>query len=75
MFSAMDFNRKVSTEKELEKSGLLRHSNIVFDKSNNFLAYASMAGIKVFNLVTKKGTRLIGKTENLRLLNIALFQV
>lgn len=74
LFPAMEFNRKVSTEKELEKAGLLRYSSIVFDKTSNFIIYPSLAGIKVANIYTNKGARVMGKNENLRFLNLGLFQ-
>ena len=74
LFPAMEFNRKVSTEKELEKADLLKYNNIVFDKTSNFIMYSSLAGIKVVNIYTNKGCRILGKSENLRFLNITLFQ-
>ncbi len=66
LFPTMDFNRKVSTEKDVEKAEMLRHNNVVFDKTSNFIAYASLAGIKVVNIYTNKGAKVLGRPENLR---------
>ncbi len=74
LFPAMEFNRKVSTEKDLERADMLRYNNIVFDKTSNFVAYASLAGIKVVNIFTNKGARVLGRPENMRFLNLSLFQ-
>ncbi|BES98710.1 peptidylprolyl isomerase domain and WD [Nesidiocoris tenuis] len=72
--SNMEFGRRMAGERELEKAGALMHCNIIFDESSNFLIYTTMLGIKVVNIVSKQCCRIIGKTENLRPLHIALFQ-
>ncbi|KAF6202301.1 hypothetical protein GE061_004699 [Apolygus lucorum] len=72
--SNMEFGRRMAVERELEKAGALMHCNILFDESRNFLIYTTMLGIKVVNIVTKQCCRIIGKTENLRPLQISLFQ-
>lgn len=74
IFPSMEFNKKVSTERDVEKAGVLRHNNIVFDKTGHFILYASMAGIKLVNLYTKRCVRMMGGAENMRYLNIALIQ-
>jgi len=74
LFPAMEFNRKVSTEKEIERAELLKYSNIVFDATSNFIMYGSLAGVKVANIFTNKGVRVLGKPENMRFLNLGLFQ-
>ncbi len=74
LFPAMEFNRKVSTEKDMEKADMLRHNNVVFDKTSNFIAYASLTGIKIVNIYTNKVSRVLGRPENLRFLNLGLFQ-
>eukprot|EP00095_Tigriopus_kingsejongensis_P002439 snap_masked-scaffold380_size190731-processed-gene-0.11 protein:Tk02439 transcript:snap_masked-scaffold380_size190731-processed-gene-0.11-mRNA-1 annotation:"glutamine-dependent nad(+) synthetase" len=74
VFPSMDFNRKVATEKELEKGDLLKFNNIIFDKTSNFIIFASLAGIKVVNIYTSEGKRVLGKSEHLRFLNVSLFQ-
>ena len=65
-----DFNRKVAMEKELEKTDLLKYNNIAFDKSGNFIVFASLAGIKVVNIVTDKVVRVLGRPEHLRFLQV-----
>merc|ERR1719288_13826 len=65
MMPSMEFNRKVSNEKELEKSESNRRINIIFDCTGNFILYATMIGIKCVNLVTNKVKTVIGKNENL----------
>jgi len=74
MMPAMEFNRKVSNEKELEKSDVNHHCNIVFDTSGHFIMYATMIGIKLVNLYTNKVKTIIGKNENVRFINLALCQ-
>ena len=75
IFPAMDFNRKMAFEKELEKlNSAFSLSNIVFDKTSNFIMYPSVNGIKLVNIYTNKIISVIGKGENLRFLNIALSQ-
>lgn len=65
----------MAVEKDLEKTGILKLCNILFDESGNFLLFPTMLGVKIINLYTNKLTKIIGKTENLRILRIALFQV
>ena len=55
MMPSMEFNRKVSNEKELEKSEVNHHCNIIFDSTGHFIMYATMIGIKLVNLYTNKG--------------------
>ena len=57
---AMEFNRKVSNEKELCQSDFNRQCNIVFDTSGNFIMYSTMIGIKLVNLYTNKNMTVIG---------------
>ena len=75
LFPTMDFNRKVSNEKDLEKADMLKHNNVTFDKTSNFVAYATLAGIKLVNIYTNKVSRVLGRPENLRFLNVGIFQV
>ena len=75
LFPAMDFNRKMAFEKELEKmENVFKLSKVVFDKTSNFILYPSVNGVKLVNLYTNKMVTVIGKGENLRFLNIALSQ-
>ncbi|CAH0549023.1 unnamed protein product [Brassicogethes aeneus] len=70
----MEFGRRMAVERDLEKSEAFHNANIVFDDSGHFIMYASLLGIKLVNLYTNKCVRIIGKNENLRVLNIALYQ-
>ena len=70
----MEFGRRMAVERELEKSECLKTSNMVFDESSNFLLYPTVIGVKVVNIVTNRMVKLIGKPENLRFLQLALFQ-
>ncbi|OQR79520.1 peptidylprolyl isomerase domain and WD repeat-containing protein 1-like [Tropilaelaps mercedesae] len=74
LLSNMEFGRRVAVERELEKAGMLRYSNLVFDDSGNFLLYSTLLGIKVVNIVTNRCVRILGKGEALRPLAIALYQ-
>lgn len=74
MMPSMEFNRKVSTEKDLEKSDFYRHNNIVFDRSSNFILYPTLIGIKLVNLYTNKSVLVVGRGENLRFINVTLCQ-
>lgn len=65
----------MAVEKDLEKTGILKLCNILFDESGNFLLFPTLLGVKMINLYTNRLTKIIGKTENLRILRIALFQV
>jgi len=70
----MEFGRRLAMERELEKMPAFSLANALFDESGNFLLYATMMGIKVINLYTNKCVRVIGKEENVRLLQLALHQ-
>ena len=65
----------MAVEKEVEKGGPLTNCNLLFDESGFFLLYATALGVKVVNLHTNALSRTIGKTENIRMLHLALFQV
>lgn len=72
--SNMEFGRRLAIEKELDKSDAFNLCNIVFDDSGYFVLYSTMLGIKVINLHTNRCIKILGKPENPRFLNIALFQ-
>lgn len=71
----MEFNRRFALEKELDKTDSLQYNKLTFDESGNFLLVPTMIGIKVINLITNRLARLIGKPENMRFLQLTLFQV
>ncbi|KAK2181195.1 hypothetical protein NP493_407g04016 [Ridgeia piscesae] len=72
--SSMEFGRRVALEHELEKSDAYVYCNIIFDESGHFVLYSTMLGVKVINLKTNRCVRMLGKLENCRLLQVALFQ-
>ncbi|KAF5291755.1 hypothetical protein FQA39_LY14243 [Lamprigera yunnana] len=70
----MEFGRRMAVERDLEKSESSHLANIQYDKSGHFILYATLLGIKLVNLHTNRCVQIIGKNENLRLLQIALYQ-
>ncbi|KAK9833523.1 hypothetical protein WJX81_001231 [Elliptochloris bilobata] len=72
---AIDFGRRLAAERELAGDPAAPATNAVFDDSGNFLLYATLLGIKVVNLVTKRIARVLGKVESgERFLRLALYQ-
>jgi peptidylprolyl isomerase domain and WD repeat-containing protein 1 len=74
MLDAMELGRRKAGEMELLRSPSLRHENVVFDESSNFVMYPTMVGIKCVNILTNVVSRIIGKGENMRCLRLTLFQ-
>uniref|UniRef100_T1J225 peptidylprolyl isomerase n=1 Tax=Strigamia maritima TaxID=126957 RepID=T1J225_STRMM len=70
----MEFGRRMAVERDLEKSEAFHFANITFDESGHFILYATMIGVKVINLYSSRCVRLIGKPENIRFLQLAIFQ-
>lgn len=75
----MEFGRRLALERELDRDqsgpgGALRTANAVWDESGNFILYPTLLGVKVVNTVTNKVSRVIGKDETLRFLNLSMFQ-
>ncbi|KAJ8872192.1 hypothetical protein PR048_025794 [Dryococelus australis] len=70
----MEFGRRMAAERDLEKSDAMSLANIVFDESGHFVLYGTMLGVKVVNLYSNRLMHIIGKPENLRPLQLALFQ-
>ena len=64
----------MATERDLEKSDYFNNVNIIFDTTGHFILYSTMIGVKVINIETNKCCSILGKTDNLRPLFIALFQ-
>ena len=73
---AMEFGRRLAVDREIEKikGGQTYTCNVIFDETGNFILYPTMFGIKILNITTNKVVRLLGKTENQRFMNIALYQ-
>ncbi|KAK2490492.1 hypothetical protein MC885_019822 [Smutsia gigantea] len=70
----MEFGRRMAVERELEKVDAVRLINIVFDETGHFVLYGTMLGIKVINIETNRCVRILGKQENIRVMQLALFQ-
>lgn len=70
----MEFGRRMAIERELEKVDQLKNERLAFDQSGYFLFYPSMFGVKMVNWYTNKNIKIIGKSENVRPLSIALYQ-
>ena len=64
----------MAAERDLEKSEF-NLSNILFDSTGHFVLYPTMLGIKLINIETNRCVTILGKTDNIRPLQIALFQV
>jgi len=64
----------MAAERDLEKTAQNATLNILFDSTGNFLLYPTMLGIKVINVVTNRCVTILGKTDNIRPLQVALFQ-
>jgi len=70
----MEFGRRMAAERELEKSDASKYVNPIFDETGYFILYATMLGIKVVNIFTNKCIKILGKNDNVRFLNISLYQ-
>lgn len=70
----MEFGRRMAVERELDKMEM-NLGNIVFDESGYMIMYSTMLGIKLVNLYTNRCIKVLGKPENIRPLQLALFQV
>ncbi|KAI8127393.1 peptidylprolyl isomerase domain and WD repeat-containing protein 1 isoform X2 [Lucilia cuprina] len=70
----MEFGRRMAAERDLEKSDFNMSNNILFDASDHFLLYPTLIGIKVINIETNRCVNILGKTDNIRPLHIAMFQ-
>ncbi|KZT37832.1 hypothetical protein SISSUDRAFT_987108 [Sistotremastrum suecicum HHB10207 ss-3] len=71
----MEFGRRLAMERELESDEKsMRTINVVWDESGNFVIYPTLLGIKVVNTVTNRVSRLLGKDETNRWLDLSLYQ-
>ncbi|KAK7895517.1 hypothetical protein WMY93_020842 [Mugilogobius chulae] len=70
----MEFGRRMAVERELEKVDGVRLANIIFDETGHFVLYGTMLGIKVINVETNRCVRILGKLENIRVVQLSLFQ-
>ncbi|TRZ08244.1 hypothetical protein HGM15179_018862 [Zosterops borbonicus] len=70
----MEFGRCMAVERELEKVNAVRLINIFFYETGHFVLYGTMLGIKVINVETSRCIFILGKQENIRMMQLALFQ-
>lgn len=64
----------MAVERELDKTET-NLGNIIFDESGYIILYPTMLGIKMVNLYTNRCIKIMGKPENIRPMQLALFQV
>ena len=74
LLNEMEFGRRMAIEKDLMKSDNFRRSMAIFDETGKFLVYSTLLGIRVISLRTGACVKIIGLTESMRYLSIALFQ-
>ena len=70
----VEFGRRFAQEREVESQSMRNKSNVIFDESGNFIIYGSILGIKVLNTYTNQVVKVYGKDENLRAVNLAIYQ-
>ena len=64
----------MAVERELDKTNT-NLGNILFDESGYMIMYSTMLGIKLVNIYTNRCVRIMGKSENIRPMQLTLFQV
>lgn len=65
---------RMAVERELDKTET-NLGNIIFDESGYVILYPTMLGIKMVNLYTNRCIKIMGKPENIRPMQLTLFQV
>lgn len=69
----VDWTRKVAMEKDINKDQkALDNYLMTFDDTGNFLIYPSPIGLRVYNIVTEKVVRNLGKMESSRFIGVAI---
>lgn len=73
---SMEWSRRIALERDLNKDpASFQYLNMCFDLTGNFLIYPSPLGIRVYNLLSDKIVREIGKGENIRFMGASLWLV
>lgn len=67
-------HRRMAVERELDKNEI-NLGNIIFDESGYIILYSTMLGVKMVNIYTNRCIKIMGKPENIRPMQLALFQV
>lgn len=70
----VEFGRRLAAEREIESPVLRNKINVIFDESGHFILYGSILGVKVINTLTNRVVKIYGKDENIRPVNLALYQ-
>lgn len=70
----LEFGRRLAIERELEAPSTRNKINVIFDESGHFILYGSILGIKVINTFTNRVVKVFGKDENIRSINLCLYQ-
>ncbi len=70
----VEFGRRLTVEQDLDTSHIRQRVNVIFDESGHFILYGSMLGVKVINTLTNRVVKVYGKDENIRTLNLCLYQ-
>ncbi|RYO76868.1 hypothetical protein DL766_008835 [Monosporascus sp. MC13-8B] len=70
----VDFGRRLAAEREIESASVSNKVNVIFDESGHFILYGSIVGVKVLNTFTNQVVKVYGKDENLRPVNLAIYQ-
>ncbi|NXF41454.1 PPWD1 protein, partial [Nyctibius bracteatus] len=80
----MEFGRRMAVERELEKVDAVRLINIIFDETGHFVLYGTIKAtfsdceqltvVTPFYVLYFRCIRILGKQENIRVMQLALFQ-
>ncbi|ORY62263.1 uncharacterized protein BCR38DRAFT_371973 [Pseudomassariella vexata] len=70
----VEFGRRLAAERQIESTDLRNKVNVIFDESGHFILYGSILGVKVLNTFTNHIVKIYGKDENLRPVNLAIYQ-
>ena len=70
----IEFGRRMATEREIETPAFRNRWNVIFDETGHFIMYGSIMGTKVINTYTNRVVKVYGQEENIRALNLAMYQ-
>ena len=70
----IEFGRRMGTEREIETPAFRNRWNVIFDETGHFIMYGSIMGTKVISTYTNRVVKVYGQEENIRALNIAMYQ-
>lgn len=71
----IEFGRRLAIEREMERTtDALKGSNVIYDESGLFIMYSTMLGVKLINTNSNACVKIFGRSEKLRMINLALYQ-